>query len=161
MSDTQAPPPSAELAPGCLVVAVDGSPGSLAAVRHALAEAQARKLTPRVHLVNVQPALPGDVTRFVDKKTVQDYQREAGDTALAAAIELARAAGHEPGVHVLVGESAQALTTFARQQQAAALIIGTRGWGGFMGWVMGSVASRVVQLADMPVVLVKEPAPAA
>ena len=67
------------------LIAVDGSEPSARAVEQAITDAASRKLSPHLYLVNVQPALPPNVTRFIDAETVDDFQRETGDQALASA----------------------------------------------------------------------------
>ena len=67
------------------LIAIDGSEPSARAVDQAIADAANRKHIPHIYLVNVQPALPPNVTRFIDAETVGDFQRETGDQALASA----------------------------------------------------------------------------
>ena len=53
-----------------LLVPVDGSECSLRAVRHLVGKGSGAALpgTVEIHLVNVQPGLPGDITRFVSRE---------------------------------------------------------------------------------------------
>jgi nucleotide-binding universal stress UspA family protein len=42
-----------------------------------------------------------------------------------------------------------------RQENCDAIVMGTRGMGAVSGLVLGSVATKVIHLADVPVTLVK------
>lgn len=140
-----------------ILVAIDGSDDSLAAVQHALDDARTRHLPVHIHLVNVQPALPNDVTRFVNRDDVQAFHREAGQQALAKALETLAGTDVAHTAHVLVGEAAPSLVQFAKEHGCKAIVIGTRGLGGIAGWLMGSVATRVAHLSEVPVVLIRNP----
>jgi hypothetical protein len=50
----------------CLI-AIDGSEPSLKSIDHIIADAATRAAIPRIYLVNVQPALPSNITRFIDR----------------------------------------------------------------------------------------------
>lgn len=140
-----------------ILVAIDGSSDSMVAVQHALDDAKTRLLPTHIHLVNVQPALPSDVTRFVGRDDVQAFHLEAGQDALAKAVERLAATDVAHSAHVLVGEAAPSLVQYANEHACKAIVIGTRGLGGITGWLMGSVATRVVHLSNVPVVLVRNP----
>jgi hypothetical protein len=58
----------------CLI-AIDGSEPSLKSIDHIITDATTRAAIPRIYLVNVQPALPSDITRFIDRTTVEAFQR--------------------------------------------------------------------------------------
>jgi nucleotide-binding universal stress UspA family protein len=138
----------------CLI-AIDGSAPSLKSIDHIIADAATRAAIPRIYLVNVQPALPSNITRFVDRATVEDFQREAGDAALSAARSRLDQANLAYSAHVLVGEAAPTLVEFATANQCDMIIMGAHGFGTVVGLFMGSVTVKVVQLATMPVLLIK------
>lgn len=138
----------------CLI-AIDGSEPSLKSVDHIIHDASTRSCVPMIHLVNVQPALPSNITRFIDSQTVNDYQREAGDAALAAAKARLDAACMAYSPHVLVGEAAPTLVEFAKANHCDMIIMGAHGFGTVLGLFMGSVTVKVVQLSPMPVLLIK------
>ena len=137
------------------VIAVDGSEPSLRAVDYAMTDAASRQQCPHIFLVNVQPALSSNVTRFIDAKTVEDFHRETGDETLAIAQARLKAAGLPHSAHVLVGEAAPSLVDFAQAKDCDMIIMGAHGFGSVLGMVMGSVASKVLHLSTLPVLLVK------
>ena len=137
------------------LIAVDGSEPSARAVEQAITDAASRKLSPHLYLVNVQPALPPNVTRFIDAETVDDFQRETGDQALASAKDKLMASGLVFSSHILVGEAAPTLVEFAEQNNCSQIIMGAHGFGSVVGLFMGSVTVKVVHLSPLPVLLVK------
>jgi len=66
-----------------------------AAVRHLVGKGSGAALpgTVEIHLVNVQPALPGDITRFVSREQVEGYHRDESAKELAEARALLDASG--------------------------------------------------------------------
>lgn len=137
------------------LLAIDGSQPCARAVDFAIADAATRLQRPHIYLVNVQPALPPDVTRFIDTKTVDDYQRETGEQALAQAKAKLAASGLTFSSHILVGEAAPAIVEFAQEKKCSQIVMGARGFGSVVGLIMGSVTIKVVHLATVPVLLVK------
>ena len=108
-----------------------------------------------LHLLNVQRPVTGDVATFVPKESLRDYHHERGLQALARA----RARLDERGVpytyHLLVGPPWQMIAEYAREKACDHIVMGRRGLGSFTGALLGSVAQKVLHLAEQPVVLVK------
>jgi nucleotide-binding universal stress UspA family protein len=137
------------------LIAIDGSDHSLKAVEHVIGEIVNMANKPLVYLVNVQPALSSNVTRFIDLKTVEEFHREEGDAALAASRERMTQAGIVHTTHIMVGEAAPALVEFAQKKGCRMIVMGVRGLGSVTGLFMGSVTAKVVQLSSVPVLLIK------
>jgi len=135
------------------LIPLDGSEPSLRAVDHVVEQAQA--VRPRVYLLHVRTPLSADITRFIDGKTIEDYHREAGDKVLSAAIARFAGSGIEHSSHLLLGEAAPAIVEFATTKGCSMIVMGTHGFSTVMGLIMGSVATKVIHLATMPVLLVK------
>jgi len=138
-----------------IAVAVDGSENALQAVRHAIKLAQADKAAIKVHLVNVQYPLHGGVSTFVDAGQIKQYHQEEGQKILTPARALLEGAGVSYEDHLFVGEPAEVITRFAREQGCDEIVIGTRGLSGLSSLLMGSVATKIIHHATVPVVLVK------
>jgi len=110
-----------------------------------------------VHIVNVQHAV-----RYVDllseekQQWVERLNRERGERETNDAREMLAEAGVPVHLQVVVRDDpAMAITQVSRQLNCDLIVMGTRGMGTVAGLVLGSVASRVVHLADMPVTMVK------
>lgn len=138
-----------------IVLAVDGSESSLNAVTHMIKRASAAKDGYQIELVNVQHPLHGDVTTFVDSALVKQYHQDQGMKELAAARERLDAAGVAYQYHLFVGEPATVIARYAKDCGCDEIVLGTHGHTALAGLFMGSVSTKVVHLAEMPVLLVK------
>ncbi|HVU05256.1 MAG TPA: universal stress protein [Polyangiaceae bacterium] len=61
-------------------------------------------------------------------------------------------------VHVLEGEPASLITDFAKQNHVDLIVMGTHGRTGLLHLALGSVAEKVVRLAECPVLTVRSSA---
>lgn len=137
-----------------IVVGVDGSNHSKQALRWGVAQAKA--IDGRVHAVmswewNTNPfgVAPSAQSELVTAE-------EAARQKLADTV--AEAVGASPGVPVFrrveQGPPAQVLVDASKE--AALTVVGTRGYGGIRGALLGSVSQQVVQYAASTVVVVRE-----
>lgn len=138
-----------------VLLAVDGSESSLNAVEHVIKRAAGIKDGCQVHLVNVQYPLHGSVSAFVDAGQIKQYHHDEGMKVLAAARTKLDAAAVPYQAHLFVGEPAEVVTRFAKEQACDEIVIGTRGLSGISSLLMGSVATKIIHLAEVPVLLVK------
>lgn len=142
--------------PLVVLVAVDGSPASLAAVRHGLTLA-GRGLPLQLVLVNVQP--PPTLYEVVvahDREQLDAIRAGAGADLLAPALALLREAGLEAQHDVIGGEPAAVIVDFAETIGADLLLIGARGEGG-SAHALGATATSVLEHAGIPVTVLREP----
>lgn len=137
------------------LVAIDGSETSLKPVDWVIAHLGDWKTAPVIHLLNVQPSLPRDVSRFINADQLRDFHREEGLKALAEAEGRLKSAGIPCQLHVSVGESAETIVEFAAAKPCDQILIGTRGHTGLGGTLLGSVASKVAHLTKVPLLLVR------
>ena len=137
------------------LIPVDGSTSALKAIDWVALHAGDLREPPVIHLINVQPALPRDISRFINADELRDFHREEGLKVLATAQERLLASGLTPQLHVTVGECAETIADFARQLDCDQIILGTRGHTGLGGTLLGSVAAKVTHIARVPVLLVR------
>lgn len=134
---------------GRIVVGVDGSPGARDALRWAVEEARLRDATLEVVTCWQLPSglaerqgLPSDELAGAARTTVHHLLAEEGvDLSELAVVET-------------VAEGAAAPTLLAAARGADALVVGSRGAGGFKGLLLGSVSHHCVTHASCPVVVV-------
>jgi nucleotide-binding universal stress UspA family protein len=53
------------------------------------------------------------------------------------------------------GRAAKTIAEVAREESVAQIVMGTRGLGGVQGLLLGSVATQVIHLVEVPVTLIK------
>ena len=138
-----------------ILIPVDGSDRSLAAVRYVTDTLAPANPDLDIHLLNVQPPLPSAASRFIDSAVVRDFHLEEGAKDLAAARQLLSDAGLRHVANTLIGDPAETIAAYAKQRDCAAIVMGTRGLGKAAGLLLGSVAHKVLQLSKVPVTLVK------
>jgi len=141
--------------PQHLVVGVDGSPGARVALDWALDEARrkgARLTILHAYLLEVAWIDRADIDRWCDA------ERRAAEAALAAIVKsLDVPAGVEIETRVVEGNPVNVLIEASRD--ADLLVVGSRGRGGLVGLLLGSVSQRCVERAECPVVVVPRPSP--
>jgi nucleotide-binding universal stress UspA family protein len=91
----------------------------------------------------------------VNKAQLDRYYAEEGDAKLAASKRLLDAARIPYEPRVLVGPIAESIVKHAKAKRCDLLYVGNRGAGAVSNAFIGSTASRVLQLSDLPVLLVK------
>jgi nucleotide-binding universal stress UspA family protein len=136
------------------LVPVDGSEASLKAIDHIAASRGAYREPVEIHLVNVQPPLPSDVSAHIAQDQLRGYHHDQGIEALAGARARLERSGVDYVFHIGVGEPGHVITHFARELNCDEIVMATRGQGGIAG-ALGSVAMRVVHLASCPILLIK------
>ncbi|MDA8076037.1 MAG: universal stress protein [Actinomycetota bacterium] len=147
---------------GRVVVGVDGSPGSLRALRWALDEGGARRAT--VQVVTVWRGVHVDedmAMELLNFSTLAEYEKASAETArkrlersideaIAESPLVAEPAAVEPAA--VEGDAAETLCRFAAE--ADLLVVGSRGRGSFAELSLGSVSSKCAHHCPRPVVIV-------
>lgn len=138
-----------------VALAIDGSDCCLRATKFAIELIGERRGT-EVHVLNVHPPVRyADLLAVEKQQLIEQWNRKAGMEATAAARDLLGAATIPCELHVATGDPATALVRLARELGCHLIVMGTRGLGAVAGLALGSVATRVVHEADVPVLLVK------
>ncbi len=135
-----------------LVVGVDGTPGSLAALEWAAGEA--RRRGDAVLAVRVWQ-FPVNASGFLTDDSIEAMQ---SDEEEQLELDLFDVLGDNPGVDVyrLVTSGAATKTLFTAAQGADMLVIGSKGHRGLTNVVIGSVSAQVTHYAPCPVVIVPQ-----
>ena len=137
------------------LIATDGSGHSLRAARF-LIEWMKHCGTIEVHVINVQLCPPFIDLLPAERRTdIEQWIQKRGKEESAAACQMLSAAGLPYQLHVVWGDAAEAIARCAREHHCEQIAMGTRGMGAIAGLALGSVATKVIYLADVPVTLVK------
>ncbi len=138
-----------------VLLLVDGSENALRAVRDFVDKRDWYRQPVDLHLLNVQlPIASGLVKSFISKKQLDDYYREEGLAALKQARTLLDEAGVPYSHHIGVGELAVTILDYLIDKKTDLLVMGTHGRGAVKGAILGSVATRMLHQANVPVLLV-------
>lgn len=136
-----------------IVVGVDGSPSSKAALRWALGQAA---LTGAELRAVAAWEFPAFYSWEGGPMPPEDFERAARESLNTAVDEALHADEFPVRVNreILHGHSAQVLLDSAAD--ADLLVLGSRGHGSFYGVLLGSVSQQCAQHAGCPVVIVRE-----
>jgi nucleotide-binding universal stress UspA family protein len=134
-----------------IVVGMDGSPGSLMALRVALEEAKLRQAPLRVVMAW---QLSWSETALETPTLVKQVEEHAAETleAALASVDHGRGTGVEVSGELVNGHASTVLLEAAHD--ATLLVVGTRGTGGVSGTLVGSVAHAAIHHARCPVLVV-------
>jgi nucleotide-binding universal stress UspA family protein len=147
-----------------ILIAYDGSDDAKAAIEHAaeLVSGQPAVVVtvwePYVELLSRYPAA-GALMAGDDAGEIDDASRTAADAAAEEGAALARSHGLEATGHGVARQDSVAETLLAEADRtnATAIVVGSRGLGGFGSLLLGSVSHALLQHADRPVVIVPSP----
>jgi nucleotide-binding universal stress UspA family protein len=140
---------------GTIVVGVDGSEGSRAALRWALAEAALRDATVQAVITWQSPTYAYTGVAVMPPVVELAEAAEAALTDTLAA-ESASLPPDQAGVSIepVVAEGPTASILIERSREADLLVVGSRGFGGFRGLLLGSVSHQCASHSHCPVVVV-------
>jgi nucleotide-binding universal stress UspA family protein len=145
-----------------IVVGVDPSDESRAALAWAVEEGRIRRVPVlAVHawelpviattsgLVPPEPEFAADLTQI----------RQAAEEVVAALVEEVAGGASDVDVRPVAveGKPVNALLDTAEREHAELIVVGSRGHGGFIGLLLGSVSDQVVRHASCPVVVHRRP----
>lgn len=137
------------------LIAVDGSEYAQRAVEYMIAERARYKDPPAICLVTVQMPIVGvNVKIFISQDALNDYYREQGMAALAPARALLDAAAVPYDHHIGVGDPGTVIVEYSKAKDCDHIVMGCRGLGALGGLMLGSVATKVARLSELPITLV-------
>ncbi|MGK2869164.1 MAG: universal stress protein [Mycobacterium sp.] len=140
-----------------ILVAVDGSPGSDAAVAWAAEESLRRKT--QVTLLHVIAPLMATWSSISPEASISDLQEDSSSTVLEHAQQVFGSAigdGDAPEVRTESRPSPVVSTLSEASRSALMLVVGNRGTGGHKRLPLGSVAAGLLHHAHCPVVVIHQ-----
>jgi len=150
-------PRGEQMSPSTILIPVDGSPASLRALDLAIKMATQNPGTSLV-LLNVQNIRAIELAGASEAGD-SDWLREAGSRASAKALKDATGKCEHADVAfetlIRTGQIAEVIAQVAREEDIKHVVMGTRGLGGIQGLLLGSVATQVIHLAEVPITLIK------
>jgi nucleotide-binding universal stress UspA family protein len=134
-----------------ILLAVDGSEHALDAVKCVIGHADWYRAKPSIELVTVHRPVPqlAGLGTAVGKTQIRRYYQEEGKQALARAKRLLERAGLRYAPRILIGDPAEVIVKHAKSARCDLIAIGTPS-----RWI-GSTANKVMNISDIPVLLVR------
>ena len=126
-----------------LLVPFDSSDSAMRALEHAIHLAKEKgPMEVVIVYAHEPPIIYGEIEIYLSEEKANKMVREHSEDILRPAIEKAKRAGITFTSQVLIGEP-------------VGIVMGTRGMSAIGNLVMGSVATKVIHLTNLPVTLVK------
>jgi nucleotide-binding universal stress UspA family protein len=142
-----------------ILLAVDGSHASEHAVSALLNNLTWFRENPHVDLVYVQHLVrAGTASALVSLDTtyLQRYYEHDGEEVVQEVAKRLGAANLSFKFHLLMGEAADQICSFAEEHGSDLIYMGTRGMGALGNLLLGSTATKVLHKARVPVTLVSD-----
>jgi len=137
-----------------ILIPCDGSDNALRAVRYAAS--LAKELSDvQLELLNVQDPLPQKVHGALSEQEIAHWRAGEAELTLQPARQILDAETIQYRVRTRVGSPANEIARHVHETQCAAIIMGTRGLGAVANLMIGSVATKVIHLVEVPVTLIK------
>ena len=139
-----------------VLLPVDGSEASARATAELIRMLPWYKERPAIELLAVHlpvPRLP-NMKVVVSEEAIERYYAEETEAMIAPSRKALDAAGVTYTVQKLVGPIAETVVDHATRMRADMIVMGTRGMTALSSMVMGSVATKVLHLAHIPVLLI-------
>ncbi len=141
-----------------ILIAVDESPTSRAALKEAIKLTKDQRATLRIlHIVDI--SLDAQVI-YIPPKDVDEYMLKHGEKILKKMQDIAKKAKIKAEIKLAEikqpGERlAEKIIEEARKFRADLLVIGTHGRRGFHRFFLGSVAEGIIRISTIPVLLIR------
>lgn len=140
-----------------VLLPVDGSPSAVRATQKLVEMLGWYSEPPAIDLLAVHLPVPRvpNMGNFVSKEMLQQYYDDECQAMLAPSRELLDAAGVGYATHQAIGPIAESITEHATKLGSSMICMGTRGMSALANMALGSVTTRVLHLAHVPVLLIR------
>ena len=139
-----------------VLVPVDGSESASRATQKLIEVLGWYKEPPKVDLLAVHLPVPQfpNMSVVMNDGMLDRYYTEGCEAMLAPSKKALNAAGVEYTAYRLVGAIAETIVEQAKQLDSTMIYMGTRGMTALSNMILGSITTRVLHLAHIPVVLI-------
>ncbi|MBS1162745.1 MAG: universal stress protein [Burkholderiaceae bacterium] len=138
-----------------ILVPLDGSEYGRKAVSFLASRSTLIGAEPELHLLNVQPALPGQAAAQLGRQTVRRIYESEAETVLAPARKALAKAGLAVETHADSGHPALRIAQIADDLKADLIVLGAHGYSEFKGLLFGSVTHGVLARSRKPVLVLR------
>lgn len=143
-----------------ILVPVDGSKYSRAAIDFIASRATLAGASPDVQLLNVQLPVPVRAARLIGKAAVTSYYEDESKKALKGALSALKRAGLAATSDYAVGHPAEAIAQRADEADVDLIAMGSHGHGALASLLFGSVTLGVLGRTKKPLLLLRGHGPA-
>jgi nucleotide-binding universal stress UspA family protein len=139
-----------------VLLASDGSPNAERAARWLVKLSAEMNVPLTVVVANVHDDAPYRLAmRHLTRDDVERALHDQSTRDVASAKAILEEAGLKPEVRLEIGGVAETLVGLAKREHCTMIVMGQKGRTTFANLLMGSIATRVLSLSEMPVTLVR------
>ncbi|GMV44867.1 MAG: hypothetical protein AMXMBFR66_02650 [Pseudomonadota bacterium] len=140
-----------------ILIPVDGSPFSDAALAFVAARPFREEAQLYIDVLNVQLPVPPRAGRAVGAEIVRSWHEAESTKILKPAVGALRRAHLEPAWYWVVGSPGVEIADWADQHAVDLIVMGSHGHSALRGLVFGSVTQRVLASTAVPVLVLRTP----
>ena len=133
-----------------ILVPIDGSRNSHFVVPHVIREFQKNRAL-QIHLLNIQPPFSWHISRFISKKTREQFHRDQAEKALQKARRALDGFDVPYTLHIEVGSKAKLITEMARRLRCDHIVMVTARKNSLTRMLEDSTTNEVLELTTVPV----------
>jgi nucleotide-binding universal stress UspA family protein len=139
-----------------ILLATDGSEHGKRSIEKVIKLSATMTAPAQVHVLNVQeaPVVYGAAEVYLPYEKAEQLVKAAGQEIADDTAAALHNAGLSPAAEVAIGEVAPTIVRRAKELGCDLIVMGTRGMGAVGNLVLGSAATKVIHLSDVPVMLV-------
>ncbi|MFN3564726.1 MAG: universal stress protein [Burkholderiaceae bacterium] len=138
-----------------ILVPVDGSKFSKAAVDFIASRTTLIGGSPEVRLLNVQLPIPTRAARVVGRDVVKSYYEEESQRVLKPVLAALAKAGLEATADYAVGHPGEEIAAAADRDKVDLIVMGSHGHGALAGLVLGSTTNAVLAHTKKPILVLR------
>ena len=133
-----------------ILVPIDGSRNSHFVVPHVIREFQKNRAL-EIHLLNIQPPFSWHISRFISKKTREQFHRDQAEKALQKARRALDGFDVPYTLHIEVGSKAKLITEMARRLRCDHIVMVAARKNSLTRMLEDSTTNEVLELTSVPV----------
>lgn len=137
-----------------LLVPFDGSQSALRALQHAIALAK-EGYASDLEVLHIGEPMPLGVHGVLTQEEIRQREAAEADRIFQPARVLLNDAGVTYQCRSRIGSAANEISKHAQECACSGIVMGSRGMSPLLGIMVGSVTTRVIALAEVPVTVVK------
>jgi len=137
-----------------ILIPVDGSDASTAAVKFVASRSSLVGTQPEVELLNVQFPIPPSVVRAA-RYLVRDYHQIEADKVLKPAQTVLKKAGLAASAKYVIGHPGLEVSRAAAKERVDLIVMGSHGHTALKGLFFGSVTNAVLAASSKPLLLIR------
>ena len=138
-----------------ILLAIDGSEYTKRMLAYLTTHEEVFSANHSFTLLTVQPQLPPRARNVVGKDAVEAYHREEAEKVLGPVVKFLLRHGIDAKSVSKVGHAGEVIAKTAESGKFDMVVLGSHGHNALGNLVMGSVATKVLAMSQVPVLLVR------